>query len=73
MLADVLAIAKEKRYMVLDPIPQEAPEPKPMTQVYARKKVSSVLFTFFSNYYNLQCQKHISFLVDVEIETIVHK
>ncbi|XP_073971196.1 mediator complex subunit 17 [Rhodnius prolixus] len=49
VLADVLAIAKEKRYMVLDPIPQEAPEPKPMTQVYARKKAlsgaASVLLT----------------------------
>ncbi|XP_008558413.1 mediator of RNA polymerase II transcription subunit 17 [Microplitis demolitor] len=38
VLADVLAIAKEKRYMVLDPVPQEPPEVKPMVQVYARKK-----------------------------------
>uniref|UniRef100_A0A0V0G9X6 Putative vitamin d3 receptor n=1 Tax=Triatoma dimidiata TaxID=72491 RepID=A0A0V0G9X6_TRIDM len=49
VLADVLAIAKEKRYMVLDPIPQEVPESKPMTQVYARKKAlsgaASVLLT----------------------------
>ncbi|XP_014244593.1 mediator of RNA polymerase II transcription subunit 17 [Cimex lectularius] len=49
VLADVMAIAKEKRYMVLDPIPQELHESKPMTQVYARKKAlagaASVLLT----------------------------
>jgi hypothetical protein len=39
VLADVLAIAKEKRYMVLDHVPQEPMETKPMVQVYARKKV----------------------------------
>lgn len=38
VLADVLAIAKEKNYMVLDPVPQESVEVKPMMQVYARKK-----------------------------------
>ena len=38
VLADVLAIAKEKHYMVLDPVPQEPAEVKPMIQVYARKK-----------------------------------
>lgn len=38
MLADVLAIAKEKHYMVLDPVPQELPEAKTMYQLYARKK-----------------------------------
>lgn len=38
VLADVLSIAKEKRYMVLDPVPQEPVEIKPMVQVYARKK-----------------------------------
>lgn len=39
VLADVLQIAKEKRYMVLDPVSQESLESKPMAQVYARKKV----------------------------------
>jgi len=39
VLADVLAIAKEKRYIVLDHVPQDALETKPMVQVYARKKV----------------------------------
>lgn len=38
VLADVLAIAKEKRYLVLDPIQQEPLETKPMVQIYARKK-----------------------------------
>lgn len=38
VLHDVLAIAKEKRYMVLDPVPQEPVETKAMVQVYARKK-----------------------------------
>lgn len=41
VLSDVLAIAKEKRYMVLDPVPQEPHETKPMVQVYARKKALS--------------------------------
>nr|CAD7200656.1 unnamed protein product [Timema douglasi] len=49
VLADVLSIAKEKRYMLLDPIPQEIVETKPMVQVYARKKAlagaASVLLT----------------------------
>ncbi|XP_046389107.1 mediator of RNA polymerase II transcription subunit 17 isoform X2 [Ischnura elegans] len=38
VFADVLAIAKEKRYLVLDPVPQEPQEVKPMVQVFARKK-----------------------------------
>ncbi|XP_059476360.1 mediator of RNA polymerase II transcription subunit 17 [Neocloeon triangulifer] len=38
VLADVLTIAKERHYMVLDPVPQDPPEQKQMVQVYARKK-----------------------------------
>ncbi|XP_072938995.1 mediator of RNA polymerase II transcription subunit 17 isoform X2 [Epargyreus clarus] len=38
VLADVLSIAKEKRYMVLDPIQAEPIENRPMVQVYGRKK-----------------------------------
>jgi len=38
VLADVLSVAKEKHYMVLDPVPQDAQEQKQMVQVYARKK-----------------------------------
>lgn len=38
VLADVLAISKEKKYMVLDPVQQEGQETKPMVQIYARKK-----------------------------------
>ncbi|XP_055389392.1 mediator of RNA polymerase II transcription subunit 17 [Condylostylus longicornis] len=38
VLYDVLSICKDKRYLVLDPIPQEASDTKIMVQVYARKK-----------------------------------
>jgi len=38
VLADVLAIAKERNYMVLDPTSHESADVKPMIQVYARKK-----------------------------------
>lgn len=38
VLSDVLAVAKDKRYMVLDPVPQETLDVKPIIQVYARKK-----------------------------------
>lgn len=38
MLADVLAVAKEKRYMVLDPVPMETDDVKLLVQVHARKK-----------------------------------
>ncbi|XP_049868018.1 mediator of RNA polymerase II transcription subunit 17 [Pectinophora gossypiella] len=38
VLADVISIAKEKRYMVLDQIQPEQVENRPMVQVYGRKK-----------------------------------
>ncbi|CAH1968736.1 unnamed protein product [Acanthoscelides obtectus] len=38
VLADVLAIAKDKRYLILDSVQQEPLETKPMVQIYARKK-----------------------------------
>lgn len=38
VLHDVLAVAKEKHYLVLDPVPQDPPDTKPMALVYARKK-----------------------------------
>lgn len=38
VLHDVIAISKEKHYMVLDPVPKEPIEPKPMAVVYSRKK-----------------------------------
>lgn len=38
MLADVLAIAKDKRYMVLDPVQQDSVDVKPLVLVHARKK-----------------------------------
>lgn len=49
VLSDVLSIARDKKYLVLDPIQQEPPENKAMVQVYARKKAlsqaASVLLT----------------------------
>lgn len=48
VLADVLAIAKDKRYMVLDPVPQEPLETKPMVQIYARKKALAGIFCVFT-------------------------
>ncbi|XP_041988465.1 mediator of RNA polymerase II transcription subunit 17 [Aricia agestis] len=41
VLADVLSIAKEKRYMVLDPIQADQIESRQMVQVYGRKKALS--------------------------------
>ena len=38
VLHDVLAVAKEKHYLVLDPVPTEPAETKPMALIYARKK-----------------------------------
>lgn len=38
VLADVLNIAKEKRYMVLDPVQSEQVDSRAMVQVYGRKK-----------------------------------
>lgn len=38
VLHDVLAVAKEKHYLVLDPVPTDPPETKQMALVYARKK-----------------------------------
>ncbi|XP_059051415.1 mediator of RNA polymerase II transcription subunit 17 [Achroia grisella] len=38
VLADVLTIAKEKRYMVLDPVQPEQAETRAMVPVYGRKK-----------------------------------
>ena len=40
MLLDVIEIAREKKYMVLDPVSQDPPDPKPIVQLIVRKKVS---------------------------------
>ena len=39
VLLDVLNIAREKRYMVLDPVSQDPPESKTGLYVVAKKKV----------------------------------
>lgn len=38
VLSDVISIAKDKRYLVLDPVPEEPDETRPIIQVYTRKK-----------------------------------
>lgn len=40
VLGDVLNIAKEKRYMVLDQVSRETPEPKRIAQMLSKKKVT---------------------------------
>ena len=44
VLIDILNITREKHYMILDPIPLDQTETKPVAQVYSRKKV----FTTYS-------------------------
>lgn len=41
VLSDVLAIAKRKVYMVLDPVPQDPQTIKPIVNIFARKKALS--------------------------------
>ncbi|KAH8381725.1 hypothetical protein KR093_011173 [Drosophila rubida] len=41
VLSDVISIAKDKRYLVLDPLLEEADDTKPIVQVYSRKKAIS--------------------------------
>lgn len=45
VLADVLVIAKDKRYMVLDPVQQEQPDQRQLAQLFSKKRVSSQLQT----------------------------
>jgi mediator of RNA polymerase II transcription subunit 17 len=49
VLSDVITVAKDKRYMVLDPVQQEQPEQRQLAQLFAKKRVcksSSSLYTF---------------------------
>lgn len=39
VLADVISIAKDKRYMVLDPVQQEQPDQRQLAQLYSKKRV----------------------------------
>ena len=40
MLSDVITIAKDKRYMVLDPVQQEQPDQRQLAQLFSKKRVS---------------------------------
>lgn len=42
VLLDVISIAKNKNYLVLDPVSQEPSEYKPIHSLVAKKKVSSL-------------------------------
>lgn len=39
VLADVVSVAKEKRYMVLDPVQQEQPDQRQLAQLFSKKRV----------------------------------
>lgn len=49
VLHDVLAVAKEKHYLVLDPVPQEPSDTKQMALVYARKKALATAASVLNN------------------------
>ena len=40
VLADVITIAKDKRYMVLDPVQQEQPDQRQLAQLFSKKRVN---------------------------------
>lgn len=46
VLADVITIAKDKRYMVLDPVQQEQPEQRQLAQLFSKKRVSRTKFNW---------------------------
>jgi mediator of RNA polymerase II transcription subunit 17 len=39
VLSDILAISKEKKYLVLDPVQAEPADPKPAASLIYKKKV----------------------------------
>ena len=48
---DVLNIAKEKKYMVLDPVSQESNDSKAITALVIKKKVKLIFVKFdFNNF-----------------------
>lgn len=54
VLIDVLNVAREKHYMVFDPVQQQdANETKPMAVIYARKKVLILIPMFHYMFYDV--------------------
>ncbi|CAG0892759.1 unnamed protein product [Darwinula stevensoni] len=49
VLLDVIEISREKKYMVLDPVSQDPPDPKPIVQLIVRKKALSAAATILLN------------------------
>ncbi|CAB3362166.1 Hypothetical predicted protein [Cloeon dipterum] len=76
VLADLLTIAKGKKYVVLDPVPHDPPELKPMVMVYARKKsfagAASVLLSGAERLKNslAEAQKNRTTTADFHIELL---
>ena len=50
VLADVIIVAKDKRYMVLDPVQQEQPDQRQLAQLFSKKRVQNNIF-FKLHYY----------------------
>ena len=50
VLYDVLNIAKEKRYMVLDPVSQDPPENKATMHMVSKRKVNIRFFVSVENF-----------------------
>lgn len=46
VLLDVLNVAKEKKYMVLDPVTQDPPDPRNGVHLLAKKRVCLIHDTF---------------------------
>jgi len=43
VLADVVTVAKEKRYMVLDPVQQDQPDQRQLAQLFSKKRVLVII------------------------------
>lgn len=43
VLADVVTVAKEKRYMVLDPVQQDQPDQRQLAQLFSKKRVLKII------------------------------
>ncbi len=55
VLADVITVAKDKRYMVLDPVQQEQPDQRQLAQLFSKKRVIFLFITASSCISNIFC------------------
>lgn len=74
VLSDVLTIAKDRRYLVLDPLPEETDETKHIVQVYMRKKslnqAAQVLLGSAERLRNLHSEQRNRNMSDFHIELL---